>query len=101
MILATMAVFFRDLEYLWGVALTLIMYACAIFYKVETVIGENNAWLFRLNPLYAVIENFRDAIYGNAMNVPVVMYSLVFSVGLFFSGVFVFYKKQDKFILHL
>jgi len=99
--LSTMAVFFRDLEYLWGVALTLIMYACAIFYKVETVIGENNAWLFRLNPLYAVIENFRDAIYGNAMNVPVVMYSLVFSVGLFFSGVFVFYKNQDKFILHL
>ena len=99
--LSTLAVFFRDLEYLWGVALTLIMYACAIFYKVETVIGENNEWLFRLNPLYAVIENFRDAIYGNAINVPVMMYSLVFSVLLFFSGVFVFYKNQDKFILHL
>lgn len=99
--LSTLAVFFRDLEYLWGVALTLLMYACAIFYKVETVIGENNAWLFRLNPLYSVIENFRDAIYGNAMNVPVMMYSLVFSTVLFFSGVIVFYKNQDKFILHL
>ena len=99
--LSTLAVFFRDLEYLWGVALTLIMYACAIFYKVETVIGENNEWLFRLNPLYAVIENFRDAIYGNAMNVPVMIYSLVFSALLFLSGVVVFYKNQDKFILHL
>ena len=99
--LSTLAVFFRDLEYLWGVALTLVMYACAIFYKVETVIGENNAWLFRLNPLYAVIENFRDAIYGNVINLPVMMYSLMFSVGLFLSGVFVFYKNQDKFILHL
>lgn len=99
--LSTVAVFFRDLEYLWGVALTLIMYACAIFYKVETVIGENNEWLFRLNPLYATIENFRDAIYGNALNIPVMMYSLVFSALLFLSGVFVFYKNQDKFILHL
>lgn len=99
--LSTLAVFFRDLEYLWGVALMLLMYACAIFYKVETVIGENNQWLFRLNPLYAVIENFRDSIYGNAMNLQVMLYSLIFSVGLFLSGIVVFYKNQDKFILHL
>ena len=99
--LSTLAVFFRDLEYLWGVALMLLMYACAIFYKVETVIGENNKWLFRLNPLYAVIENFRDAVYGNAMNLSVMLYALGFSVALFFSGIVVFYKNQDKFILHL
>ncbi|MBO5352252.1 MAG: ABC transporter permease [Lachnospiraceae bacterium] len=99
--LSTLAVFFRDLEYLWGVALMLLMYACAIFYKVETVIGENNRWLFRLNPLYAVIENFRDAVYGNAMNVPVMLYSLGFSIVLLVSGIVVFYKNQDKFILHL
>ena len=99
--LSTLAVFFRDLEYLWGVALMLLMYACAIFYRVETVIGENNQWLFRLNPLYAVIENFRDAVYGNSMNLPVMLYSLGVSLVLFFSGIIVFYKNQDKFILHL
>jgi len=98
---STLAVFFRDLEYLWGVALTLIMYACAIFYKVETVIGENNEWLFRLNPLYSVIEVFRDAVYGNAMNVPVMLYSVLCSVVIFISGVIVFYKNQDKFVLHI
>ena len=99
--LSTLAVFFRDLEYLSGVALTLIMYACAIFYKVETVIGENNAWLFRLNPLYSCIENFRDAIYGNVINVPVMLYSLGVAAVMFLSGLVVFYKNQDKFILHL
>lgn len=99
--LSTLAVFFRDLEYLWGVALTLIMYACAIFYKVDVVIGENNRWLFRLNPLYAVIENFRDAVYGNPLNLSVMLYSLIVSLFLFGSGVVVFYKNQDKFILHL
>ena len=44
MILATMAVFFRDVEYLWGVALMLIMYASAIFYQVESVVSESNSW---------------------------------------------------------
>ena len=77
------------------------MYACAIFYKVETVVGDNNRWLFRLNPLYSVIENFRDAVYGNALNVPVMLYSIGFSVVLFLSGLFVFYKNQDKFILYV
>ncbi len=101
LLLSTVAVFFRDLEYLWGVALTLIMYACAIFYRVEDVIGPRNQWIFRLNPLYAVIENFRDAIFGNPMNVPVMLYSLGFSVVLFFAGLLVFYKNQDRFILHI
>ncbi len=36
MILSTMAVFFRDLEYLWSVGLMIIMYASAIFYNPET-----------------------------------------------------------------
>ena len=33
MILATIGVYFRDMEYLWNVALMLIMYTCAIFYN--------------------------------------------------------------------
>ena len=32
MILTTLNVFFRDIEYIWNVALMLIMYMCAIFY---------------------------------------------------------------------
>ena len=32
MILATIGVFFRDMEYLWEVALMIVMYTCAIFY---------------------------------------------------------------------
>lgn len=38
MILSTMAVFFRDLEYLWSVGLMIIMYASAIFYKPEKLL---------------------------------------------------------------
>ncbi len=101
MILATMAVFFRDVEYLWGVALMLIMYTSAIFYQVESVISEKNAWIFKLNPLYAVIENFRNAVFGQPMDFQAMGYATVFGAVSLLIGVFVFYKKQDKFILYL
>jgi ABC-2 type transport system permease protein len=38
LILATLAVFFRDMEYLWGVLLMIIMYCSAIFYEPSRVI---------------------------------------------------------------
>lgn len=101
LILATMAVFFRDVEYLWGVALMLIMYASAIFYQAETVINANNAWIFKLNPLYAVIVNFRNAVFGQAMDFQAMGYATIFGVVSTLVGIFVFYRKQDKFILYL
>lgn len=101
MILATMAVFFRDVEYLWGVGLMLLMYASGIFYRVQDVVSEKNAWIFKLNPLYAVIVNFRNAVFGQPMDFQAMWYA--FGVGglSLIIGVFVFYKKQDKFILYL
>lgn len=101
LILATMAVFFRDVEYLWGVALMLIMYASAIFYQVGDVVDTRNAWIFKLNPLYAVIVNFRNAVFGQAMDFQAMGYATLFGVASMLIGVLVFYKKQDKFILYL
>lgn len=102
MILSAMAVFFRDIEYLWSVALMLIMYCSAIFYEPGSVIESGYAWVFTINPLYAIITNFRDAIiYGTSMNMNALIYSTVFSFGSLIIGIWFFYKKQDKFILNI
>ena len=101
MILATMAVFFRDVEYLWGVALMLLMYASGIFYQVGDVMSAKNAWIFKLNPLYAVIVNFRNAVFGQPMDMHAMWYAFGVGTLSLVIGVFVFYKKQDKFILYL
>lgn len=101
MILATMTVFFRDVEYLWGVALMLIMYMCAIFYDIDNVITGKNAWIFKFNPLYAIIVNFRHAVFGEAPDFSAMLYATVFGVISLGIGIVVFYKKQDKFILYL
>lgn len=62
MILSTMAVFFRDLEYLWSVGLMIIMYASAIFYKPEKLLKSGFGWILKCNPLYLLIHNFRQAV---------------------------------------
>ena len=103
MILATMAVFFRDLEYLWSVASMLIMYASAIFYSADQVVEGNPAliWVFKLNPLYACIQNFRNAIFGHSMDVFGTVYAFCFSIVCLIIGIISFYKKQDEFILQI
>ncbi len=101
LILSVLDVFFRDLEYLWTVVLMLIMYTCAIFYKVESLKSVTNEWIFKINPLYSLIVNFRNAIFGRAPEMYHLWYSLGFSAVVMLVGSILFYKKQDKFILYI
>lgn len=102
LILATLNVFFRDLEYLWSVGLMLIMYSCAIFYEPSRLMKTGHEWVFSINPVYHVIANFREAVlYGQPLSMQYLVPSLLFSFGTLFAGIFVFYKNQDKFILHI
>ena len=99
--LSTLAVFFRDLEYLWGVALMLIMYTCAIFYEADRLYAAGYGWLLDINPLYGTIRNFRECISGAGFHMPSLLYCTIFGVVSIIIGAFVFYKKQDEFILNL
>ncbi len=104
LILATLEVFFRDMQYLWNVALTLIMYTCAIFYDVSLVIKHGYGWVLRLNPVYMVILLFRQSIIPSSVE-PFAWQTLgitaAFSFALFFVGIYVFQKNQDKFIFYV
>lgn len=102
MIVATLSVFFRDMEYLWGVVMMLITYCSAVFYSPEKVIENGYGWIFDWNPVYSVILNFRNAVlYGR----PPEMHSLIFLTIVSFVSLIIgftfFYKKQDEFILHV
>lgn len=102
LILATLDVFFKDVEYIWSVATMLISYASAIFYPTTRVIGTGNAWIFDINPIYMCIANFRNAVlYGKPMDVTYFVRSSIIAVCLLVVGAVMFYKNQDKFILHI
>ncbi len=101
MLLATLNVFFRDIEYIWDVVQMLIMYTCAIFYKAESFAGTSTYYILQANPLFGLIQCFRDCIYGRPMDPVLLLYATGFSLAVFFAGLWIFRKKQDVFILHI
>lgn len=102
LILSTLNVFFRDIEYIWSVATMLIMYASAIFYQTDRVINTGNGWVFDINPVYMCIANFRNTIlYGTGIDIHYTVVSAVVAVVTLILGSVLFYKQQDKFILYV
>lgn len=101
MILATIGVFFRDMEYLWSVGLMLVMYTCAIFYYPEKLLKSGWAWILKYNPLYCTIDIFRSAVFGYQMNPKYLLYAVLFSAAAMVVGLWCFKKKQDDFILYI
>lgn len=99
MILSTISVFFRDMEYLWDVLLTLIMYSSAIMYYPEKLMKSGYYWILKYNPLFCVITNFRDAIMGHPMEWDYLMTAFIIGIVLSVIGTYMFYRKQDEFIL--
>ena len=101
LILSTVGVFFRDMEYLWNVFLMIIMYTCAIFYRPQVLLNSRWGFVLELNPLYCIISNFRSAIFGERMDLHYCLYALIFSIISVLVGVLVFKKNEDKFILEI
>lgn len=101
LILATLAVFFRDLEYIWSVALMLVMYTSAIFYKPAKIINAGYGWLLDINPLYSVVANFRNSIFGSPLDERALFISIAYSTVFLVVGTIMFAKKQDVFILYV
>ena len=89
------------MEYLWNVALMLIMYTCAIFYKAEKLLASRWSFVLKFNPLFCVIDSFRSAIFGNMLNVKYFAYATAFGVVMTIIGIVVFTKNEDKFILEI
>jgi len=101
LILSTATVFFRDIMHLYGVVLTAWMYFTPLFYPVEFM-AERYPWILRLNPLFHMIEMLRNIVLYN--KIPTLRNHIVclsFGVISVLVGLFVFYKKQDEFILNM
>lgn len=101
LILSSLGVFFRDLEYLWNVGLMLVMYTCAIFYYPEKILNSNVGYILKYNPLFCVISNFRSGVLGTHFDKGMCLYSICFAVCTIIVGSFIFRKNEDRFILYI
>ncbi len=102
MMLATVCVFFRDIQYLYSVVIVAWTYLTPLFYPISYLEGHWIYSIVMLNPLTHYVMYFRDVlIYGV---VPSVQENLIcLGWGLLFSilGVLFFRSKQDEFIMHI
>jgi ABC-2 type transport system permease protein len=62
LLLATAAVYFADMLPVYEVILTIWMYATPIIYPIE-VVPENLVWVLKLNPMYYLVEIFREPLF--------------------------------------
>ena len=101
MFMSSMAVFFRDLTYLYGVALTLLMYLTPMFYPIE-ILPEWLIPFMGFNPLYHFVDYVRSlALYGIVPDLWSNIVCIGFAMAALSCGVYVFMSQQDKYILHL
>ena len=101
MILATLMVFFRDIQFIWSVIITIWQYATPIFYPAE-IIPEKYQFIVKLNPLYHFIGNVRKCLIDGISPEPIsYLYCLIFALGALLIGSLIFKKNQDKFTLYL
>ena len=64
--LSALTVFFRDIQFLWGVIIQVWTYATPIFYPAE-IIPNKFKFVVQLNPLYHFIGNFRKCLMYNTV----------------------------------
>ena len=88
---------FRDLYYLWGVALQIGFWLTPIIYPVELV-PERFRWLILLNPLARIIQDARSAVLGLAP--PPLRHhlvSLAMVAAALVLGIAVFVRRSSRF----
>lgn len=101
MLLSAVAVFFRDITYIYGVLLTLLNFLTPIFWPVS-ILPPRVYHLIHLNPMFHFVEYFRAlALYGTIPGLWTNIICIGFALAAFFLGLYVKMSQQDKYILYL
>jgi len=101
LLLASINVFFKDMKHFYSVVIMILMYMTPIFYPAS-IIPDNFMPIIMLNPIYHVIEMFREIVmYGVMPHLSYFLYSLFHMLFYSVLGLFVFYKTQDRFIHYI
>lgn len=101
LILATFMVFFRDMQFLWGVFANIWMYATPIIYPI-TILPDFVQKLMIYNPLYHYINAVRIIIIdGQIPNINIFAYSFIYTLVILIIGSVIFKRAQNRFALYI
>ena len=100
-ILSTISVFLRDMFYIYGIIITIWTYLTPIMYDIK-MLNPTFAFVLKFNPLYQFINFARTIIlYHNTPTLGQFAGCAVSAIIVFLLGIFIFKKKQDKFIYYV
>jgi ABC-type polysaccharide/polyol phosphate export permease len=101
LVLSALTVFFRDINHLYGVLTLVWTYMTPLFYPIS-IIPAKYRWIFEYNPMYYYIKYFRDLVlYGIVPGLSDNLICFLMGLLMLILGLILFYKSQDKFILHM
>ena len=101
LILSALFVFFRDIQYLWGIFSQLLMYMSAIFYTIDRY-SYTVQCLFLVNPVYLFIRYFRKIVIDAA--IPSVWFHLLMladAVLVLALGCLMYKKYNTRFLYYV
>lgn len=98
--LSTLAVYFRDLRYLWTIIIQVMFFATPIIYTPDKIAGKVPPileFILHWNPMAVFILSFRHLLYsGRAPEWGHIAYLLVASVVVFVGGWTIFVKQSRR-----
>jgi len=101
MILSALFIFFRDIDYLWSVALQLAMYGSAIFYTVDNFPPRIQA-VFACNPVYRHIAYIREVVLaGTIPSAETHLTLLGFAAAALLAGAWMYKHYNTKFLYYV
>ncbi len=96
MMVAALTVKYRDLRHALPFVIQFLMFASPVIYPSRIVPGRWR-WLLVVNPLTGIIEGFRAALSGQALDWTLIAASAVVSFALLVLAVYVFRRAEDSF----
>ena len=101
LLLAAATVYFRDIAHFWGVFVLAWTYFTPIFYPV-TILPSFAMKIMQLNPMYHYVTYMRDVVlYGTFPGMKENLICFFFVAVTLLIGLWVFYRKQDRFVLYV
>ncbi len=98
MIISSLTIKYRDLNYLLNFGTQLLMYISPIIFPLSLV-PKKLKLFFLLNPITPIIEGFRYSFLGKGyFDYYLFAYSLLLTTIIFFLGLFLFNKAEKSFI---
>ena len=101
MVLSALFVFFRDIDYLWSVALQLAMYGSAVFYTIDNL-SPGVKFVFSINPVYRHIAYFRQIVLsGSVPSLETHLTLFGFALAAFLTGALMYKRYNTKFLYYV